>query len=79
MVPQDRIVVALPETSRQSLSPLLSDDLIRKRPFHQPLNEPLSDIDQLLFALQISRGMQFLTDTGVSQQWNEVASKYMYL
>ena len=62
----DKLVFALPESSRESLSPLLDDSAIRKRPFEQPLKEPISDVDHLLFSLQIGHGMKFLVDNGVS-------------
>lgn len=63
---KDQLVFALPESSRESLSPLLDDPVVRKRPFQQPVNEPIDDVDQLLFALQIAHGMKFLASNGVS-------------
>ena len=65
-LPLDSLVLALPEGARESLSPLLDDPVIRKRPFEQMLKEPICDVDQLLFALQIAHAMQFLASNGVS-------------
>lgn len=65
----DRLVFALPEGVRESLSPLLDDPIIRKRPFEQVLKEPICDMDQLLFALQIAHGMQFLASNGVREYY----------
>ena len=62
----DKLVFALSEESRESLCPLLDDPSVRGRPFNQPLKDPLGTVDQLLMALQIAHGMQFLTDNGVS-------------
>ena len=62
----DRLVFALPEAMRESLSTLLDDPAIRERPFRQQLRDPICDVDQLLFALQIAHGMKFLTDNNVS-------------
>ena len=66
-VPVDHLVVALPEGTRESLSPLLDDLLVRKRPFEQPLKDPICDVDQLLFVLQIAHAMQFLARNGVRE------------
>ena len=63
---KDKVVFALPESDRESLSCLLDNPSIRRRPFHQMLKEPICDVDQLLFALQIVHGLQFLSDNGVS-------------
>jgi hypothetical protein len=65
-LPADRLVLALPEGARESLSPLLDNPIVRKRPFEQVLKEPICDVDQLLFALQIAHGMRFLASNGVS-------------
>lgn len=65
-IEKDKLVFALPESDRESLSPLLDDPAIRRRPFEQPLKEPIADMDQLLFALQIGHGMKYLVDNGVS-------------
>lgn len=64
-LPTDHLVVALTEGTRESLFPLLDDPVVRRRPFEQVMKEPISDVDQLLFALQIAHGMQFLTNNGV--------------
>ena len=63
---EDTILRALPDENRQFLSSLLDDYKVRSRPFLAPLNEEFSDIDLLLFALQIANGMQFLAESGVS-------------
>ena len=69
-IPMDHFVVALPEGTRESLSSLLDDPVVRKRPFEQLLKEPICDVDQLLFALQIAHGMQFLSNNGVRKLIN---------
>ena len=62
---EDNVLRALPDESRPFLSSLLDDMRVRERPFKTPLNEPLTSLDLLLFALQLVNGMQFLTDAGV--------------
>ena len=63
---EESILRALPDENRQFLSGLLDDYRVRQRPFEAPLNAQLTDVDLLLFALQIANGMQFLAESGVS-------------
>ena len=60
------MIRALPDDTRCSLTSLLDDYDTRSRPFKSPLNVHLSDLDVLLFGLQIASGMNFLTNSGVS-------------
>lgn len=59
------VIKALPETERPHLSMLLDDYDNRSRAFNIPLNEPFSELDELLFAVQIGSAMEFLIDEGV--------------
>ena len=62
---EPNVLLAVPESSRKVLSPLLNDFDIRSRPFMAPLNEKLSHLDTLLFALQLADGMDFLDKSRV--------------
>lgn len=59
-------IKAFEETERPCISPLLDDFKTRVRAFTIPLCEPLSEVDVLLFALQIAVVMDFLCEEGVS-------------
>lgn len=67
---EDNVIRALPDDTRCSLTSLLDDYDTRSRPFKSPLNVHLSDLDVLLFGLQIASGMNFLTNSGVSLKEN---------
>lgn len=58
-------IKALDETDRACLSPLLDDYDTRKRAFDIPLCESFSEVDVLLFGLQIASALNFLCDQGV--------------
>ena len=60
------VIKALPETERPHLSMLLDSYDSRSRAFNIPLNESFSELDELLFALQVGFAMEFLIDQGVS-------------
>ena len=51
--------------SRSFLSSLLDDMCVRERLFKTPLNEPLTSLDLLLFALQLVNGMWLAIDAVV--------------
>ncbi len=59
-------IKALEETERPCISPLLDDHNTREKAFTIPLCEPFSEVDVLLFALQIATVMDFLCQEGVS-------------
>lgn len=63
---EDSVLRALPDEDRLYLSNLLDDWNVRSRPFKAALNVGLSELDLLLFAVQIANGMQFLNESGVS-------------
>ena len=52
-------------TELRSLSPLLANPDFRYHPYAQPLNTTFSDVDLLLFALQIASAMDHLTQKNV--------------
>ena len=66
-LPDESLAIkALDETDRPCLSPLLDDYETRSRPFKIPLGEPFSEVDVLLFGLQIASVLDFLVQQGVS-------------
>ena len=66
-LPDESLAIkALDEADRPCLSPLLDDYEIRSRPFKIPLCEPFSEVDVLLFGLQIASVLGFLNEQGVS-------------
>ena len=54
------------QTELRNLSPLLVNDNFRQHPYSQPLNATFTDMDLLLFALQIAAAMEHLTQRNVS-------------
>lgn len=64
---EDSVLKGLPEENRPFLSRLLDDYRVRQRPFCAPLNAHFTDVDLLLFALQIANGLQHLSEAGVSK------------
>lgn len=65
-VQEDSVLRALPDENRQFLSRLLDDYRVRQRPFAATLDADFTDVDLLLFALQVANGMQFLVESGVN-------------
>ena len=61
------VIKALEETDRSCISSLLDDYEARSRAFNIPLCEPFSDVDVLLFGLQIACTMDFLYTEEVSE------------
>ena len=55
------------KTDPSSLSPLLADPDIRCHPYSQPLNSCFTEVDLLLFALQIAAAMDHLTSRNVRE------------
>jgi hypothetical protein len=65
---EDSVLNALPDENRPFLSRLLDDYHVRRQPFTATLNACLTDVDLLLFSLQIANGLQHLYESGVSQR-----------
>ncbi len=59
-------IKALEETDRPCISPLLDNYEARSRAFSIPLCEPFTEVDVLLFGLQIACTMDFLCGEEVS-------------
>lgn len=53
-------------TELTTLCPLLANPDYRHHPYAQPMNASFTDVDSLLFALQIASAMDHLTQRNVS-------------
>lgn len=65
---EKKVLKAVSDETRPYLSSLLDSFETRSQAFVKPLSESLSGVDLLLFAIQISSGLEFLANVGVSTQ-----------
>jgi len=79
-LPEDsQSIKALEETDRVCLSTLLDNYEIRSRAFNIPLCQSFSEVDVLLFGLQLASVMGFLCEQGVSSSYQYSNSNQLFI